>query len=122
MKKNCLDTYALWEILRENPKYAKILNQPFVITEWTLAEFYKTLLREFEKTVAREWCNKLKPYAEVVSLSIVLEAINFQREHDKEDLSLFDCVGYMFSIKKGYMFVTGDKEFKNKKEVLFIQK
>lgn len=122
MTKNCLDTYALWEIQFENLKYAQVLTKPFTITTWTLTEFYKTMLKQFGKEIATMWYDKFKPYCEEVEIEILIKAVNFQDENKKEDMSLFDCVGYTFSLERGYTFVTGDKAFKDKKGVLFIKK
>ena len=47
---------------------------------------------------------------------------HFQLESKQEDLSLFDCMGYIFSLENNFDFVTGDRAFKDKKGVLFIQK
>lgn len=60
---NCLDTYALWEIMLDNPRYHRIMNQPFVLTIWTLVEFYKTLLRQFDQPTAARWFNTFLPHA-----------------------------------------------------------
>ena len=122
MAMNCLDTYALWEIQFENPKYAFLLNQPFVITNWILVEFYKTMLKQFGKEIAMLWHEKFKPYCKEVETGVLIKAVDFQHENKKEGMSLFDCVGYMFSLENNLTFVTGDKAFKNKKGVLFIQK
>ena len=119
---NCLDTYALWEIQFENPKYTFLLNQSFVITNWTLVEFYKTMLKQFDKETAMFWYEKFKPYCEDVDSDLLIKSVDFQYENKKDDLSLFDCVGYVFSLQNNFTFVTGDRAFKNKKNVLFIQK
>ena len=119
---NCLDTYALWEIQFENPKYAFLLNQPFVITNWTLIEFYKTMLKQFGKEIAMLWHEKFKPHCKEVGIDVLIKSVDFQHENKKDDMSLFDCVGYLFSLENNFKFVTGDKAFKNKEMVLFIQK
>ena len=41
-----LDTYALIEIRNENPKFAHLLNKPFIITDPTIAELYLVLMKE----------------------------------------------------------------------------
>ena len=122
MSKKCLDTYALWELILGNPKFAFLLNQPYVITNWTLIEFYKTLLQRFDKSTARMWYERFKPLTEDVHMETAIKAVEFQHDSKKEDMSLFDCMGYIFSLENDYDFVTGDKAFKDKKGVLFIQK
>ncbi len=115
----CLDTYALVEIAKGNPKFVDYLNIDFIITDLTLAEFYAVLLREHNKETADYWYKKLEIYSVIVDKVILIEAVKFRYEHRKNDISFFDAVGYIFSITKGYYFVTGDKEFENFKGVEF---
>ena len=119
---NCLDTYALWEIQFENPKYAFLLNKPFVITNWTLTEFYKTMLKQFGKGIAMLWYDKFKIHGREVDNDLLIKAVDFQHENRKDDMSLFDCIGYVYALENNLTFVTGDRAFKNKKGVLFISK
>ena len=119
----CLDTYALWEIQAGNEKYSRIFEQPFVIADWTMVEFYRTLLREFvDQRTADYWLRQLSSYVQKVDLSIAIKALHFQKENKKANLSIFDCVGYIFAVENNHTFVTGDKEFKNRKNSLFIKK
>ena len=119
---NCLDTYALWEIQYQNTKFADIINNPFIITDWTLIEFYKTLLKEYDKKTAMYWVKQFLPHTREAKFEILVNAVDFQEENKGENLSLFDCVGYVFSLANNHTFVTGDKAFKNKKNVIFISK
>ncbi|MBI3051079.1 hypothetical protein HYY74_01340 [Candidatus Woesearchaeota archaeon] len=118
----CLDTYALMEIQLANPKFAQLTDEEFTITEWTLTEFYRVLLRENISPAARYWVNKFIPFCSHVPMPILLNAIDFRSQNKKRELSIFDCVGYIFSRDKNYKFVTGDKEFENMPGVLFIRK
>lgn len=118
----CLDTYALWEIQFCNEKFSRFLSSDFVITDWTLAEFYKTLLKEYDKKTADYWYKRFKPYSKNVDIEVIIRAVLFQHLNKKEGMSLFDCVGYIFSLENNLKFVTGDKEFKHKEGVVFIQK
>lgn len=120
--RRCLDTYALVEIAKGNPKFAEYLNSEFVLTDLTLAEFYLVLLREDGEKVADYWFNKLERYSLPAEKELLIEAIKFRYAHRKSDISFFDAVGYVFSVKKGYYFVTGDKEFENFSNVEFKKK
>lgn len=120
--RKCLDTYALVEIANGNAKFAGYLNSNFVITDLTLAEFYAVLLREEGEKVADYWFKKLERYSLLVIKEILIEAIKFRHEHKKQDISFFDAVGYTFSVKNGYYFVTGDKEFESLPNVEFKKK
>ena len=120
--RRCLDTYALIEIARGNPKFAGYFNFHFIITDLILAEFYSVLLREEGKKVADYWLGKLERYSVPVNREILIEAIKFRHENKKTKISFFDAVGYIFSIKNGYFFVTGDKEFEKFRNVEFRKK
>ncbi len=117
--KKCLDTYALMEISQQNPEFGVYLDMDFVITEITLVEFYGVILREYDEKTAEYWFRKLEGYAVSVSKEILKEAVKFKHENRKASISFFDAVGYAFSLANGYYFVTGDKEFKDLKNVEF---
>ena len=117
----CLDTYALFEIANGNPAFADYLDTNFIITDITLAEFYYVLLREDQKT-AEYWFKKLERFSLPVNKEILKEAMKFRHENKKSRISFFDAVGYLFSIKEGYYFVTGDKEFEHLANVEFKKK
>ena len=53
---------------------------------------------------------------------LMIKAVQFQYNNKKRNFSLFDCVGYVFSLESNCQFVTGDKEFKGVANVLFMQK
>lgn len=120
--KKCLDTYALVEIAKGNPKFAEYLNSQFVICDLILAEFYGVILREEGEKVADYWFKKLENYALSADLDILIEAIKFRQEHKKSNISFFDAAGYIFSLKNGCILVTGDKEFEGFSNVEFKKK
>lgn len=117
---DCLDTYALVELHNGTPAFSSLLNDPFVITDMTLAEFYGLLYRRHGRTTADYWLRKFEPYTVRVETRTLIDAIRYRADFANEDLSFFDCVGYMHSLQHGLLFVTGDKAFKNKKGVRFI--
>ncbi len=120
--KKCLDTYALIEIKLGNPKFIIYGKYDFIITDITLAEFYSVILREEGEEKADYWVKKLEKYSVNVEKEILIEAVKFRQKHKKSNISFFDAVGYIFSLKKGYKFVTGDKEFEKLNNVEFIKK
>ena len=119
VKKRCLDTYALVEIAKGNSIFAQHLQQDIIITEITLAEFYGVILREEGEKMAEQWFQKLNSYSQPVDMKTFIEAVKFRYEHKKKNISFFDAVGYIFSIRNNLNFVTGDKEFEHFKQVEF---
>lgn len=116
-----LDTYALVEISKGNPDFADILNQDFVILDLILTEFYGVLLREQNEEIANLWYKRLESYVKTAHLKTIIKAVKYRQENKKQNLSFFDCVGYMFALDNNMKFVTGDKEFKDKIGVEFVK-
>jgi predicted nucleic acid-binding protein len=120
--RKCLDTYALIEISKGNSKFADYLKSAFIISDLTLAEFYGVLLREEGESIADYWYKKLERYSLPVSKELLIESVKFKYENRKSNISFFDAVGYIFSLKNGCFFVTGDKEFERFPNVEFNKK
>lgn len=118
----CLDTYALVEIMQRNKKYSHLLSEDIVVTAPTLAEFYGLLYKEFDEMTAQKWLKRLGTLCRDVSLDVFIEAVKYRIDHHKENLSVFDCVGYLFAVKNKMQFVTGDKAFEKRPHVEFIRK
>ena len=85
-----------------------------MITDLTMAEFYADFYRKFNLQTADFWHRKFSTICVPVPREIMLKAVRFRVDHKKENLSFFDCVGYIFAQESNMTFVTGDKEFKNK--------
>ncbi len=117
----CLDTYALIEIHDENPHFLHYLTQEILITEITMAEFYSVLLRDYNEKTANYLLARFQSFVHTVSFNTLIKAVQYRHEHKKQNLSFFDCVGYIFAREKGIPFVTGDKEFEHKEGVEFVK-
>lgn len=120
--KKCLDTYALIEIIKENPKFAHYLNVDFVVADTTLAEFYWILLREYGAEAAEYWYRKLEQYTVAAELTLLIEAMAFRFEHRKQIFHSSTLQVTSLRLKHGYPLVTGDKEFENFEGVEFRKK
>ena len=118
----CLDTYALAEIGDGNPKFIEFLSKEVTITDLTLAEYYSVLYRDSKEDKAIYWHSRLASFCRQVSRDILIKALKYRIDNKKENLSIFDCIGYIFSLENNMKFVTGDRAFKNKEGVMFISK
>ncbi len=118
----CLDTYALIELHNGNQKFTNLLNEKCVITDITMAECYGWLYQKHNLQTADFWHRKLSALCVPVPREIMLKAVRFRIDNKKENLSFFDCVGYVFARENNMRFVTGDREFKDKEGVEFIKK
>jgi len=119
---NVLDTYSLVEIKKGNPKFAHLLNEPFIITDPTMAEFFLVIYKKESEEEANYWNKKLGFYCKPVSRELFIKALKYREDNKKDNLSIFDAIGYIFSQEHNYKFVTGDKEFKHRENVIFITK
>lgn len=117
----CLDTYALVEIRKGNPRFAWLTNEKFVISEISLCEFYGVIYREDGLQEAESWLKKLEPFIVINSLDILINAVRFRADAKTKNISFFDAVGYCTAIAHNLLFVTGDKEFKKLPNVKFIK-
>ena len=48
-------------------------------------------------------------------------AMKFRKQHKRKRLSYADCVGYVYAMRHGMMFLTGDKEFAAFDHVEFVK-
>ncbi len=117
----CLDTYALVEISKGNQNFISYLNKECVVLDLILAEFYSVILREHDEKTADYWLRKVESFAATIDRTLLIKAVKYTHIHKKQNLSFFDCVGYIFARENNMKFVTGDKEFKNKEGVEFVK-
>ncbi len=118
----CLDTYALMEVSNGNPKFSLLMKEDFVITDPTMAEFYLIIRKKHNDQTAQYWHKRLAPFCKPVARQTMINALIFREENKKSEISIFDSIGYIFAAENGHDFVTGDKEFKGRKGVMFLQK
>ena len=78
-------------------------------------------LRNYNEQTAQYLFKKFEAYLKPVDVKILIKAVKFRQENKKENLSFFDCVGYVYALENNMNFVTGDKEFKNKDNVEFVK-
>lgn len=115
------DTYAIIELLKGNPNYEFVKDSTITTSTMNLAEFYYSLLLEKGKGIADSILNELNFELIEITPDIAIEAASFRFQNKKAKLSYVDCVGYVLARKNNLLFLTGDKEFENIKNVRFIQ-
>lgn len=118
-----LDTYALIELSLQNANYSRFNDLSQIITSrLNLMEFYYYCIRRYDEKIAITLYNNLKHI--IVNWefdSVIFEASKLKLENKKKKLSYIDSIGYILSKKLEVPFVTGDKEFENMDNVLFIK-
>lgn len=115
------DTYAIFEIIKKNKNYEKFFGQEILTSVLNLGELYYGLLKDYGNATALEWFAELKNLAIPIDVETIKLAMEFKHSHKNKNFSFIDCVGYVIAKEHGLIFLTGDKEFENLKNVEFIK-
>lgn len=116
------DTYAIIELIKANPKYESFKERVITTSLMNLAELYYSLLLENKKEIADFILNELNFEILEINQDIILDSSLFRYKNKSLNLSYVDCIGYILSLKNSLVFLTGDKSFKDLKNVEFISK
>lgn len=116
------DTYALFEIVKENDNYTPyIKNVGVIITILNLMELHYAILRTVGKEEADKHFNRFLPFVVEISNEIIKEANEFKLLNKKNKLSYVDCIGYKIARDMNVKFLTGDKQFEDFDGVEFVK-
>ncbi|MBI4162330.1 MAG: PIN domain-containing protein [Candidatus Aenigmarchaeota archaeon] len=115
------DTYALIEVTKNSPSYAKFMEETIITTKFNLVELFFILLEQFGEEKAKEGFKKFKDSENDVSDEILFKAMKFRLQNRKKGFSYIDCIGYAFSKENGMKFLTGDNAFKGMDNVEFVK-
>lgn len=121
LTKYFFDSYALIELFKGNANYAPYIQEEVTITIFNLAEIYYAILNGFSESVADIIYSKCKKSVVEIGEDVLKAAMKFRKENKKKDLSCTDCVGYIYALENNLVFLTGDKEFENMKNVEFVR-
>jgi len=113
------DTYALIELLLNNPRYKKYEGQPLVTTMLNKIELYWWGLLKYNQEFADILLRSLSEVQEI-SDDVIQEAMLFRQKYKKNDFSYADAIGYAFARKNNLLFLTGDRQFKDLPGVEFV--
>ncbi len=114
------DTYALFEIVRGNAKYAPYKDVGGVTTLFNIAEFNYNLKKERPAKEVDRITDDFRSKTIKVSWEDIKEAMNLKTE--KRGLSIPDAIGYIVAKRLGIKFLTGDEDFRDMENVEFIKK
>ncbi len=115
------DSYAIIEILKENPNYKRFADEPVILTIFNLAEIYYSVLNDYSEEKADKIYEFYKKATAEIKDEILKEAMKFRKKNKKRNLSYADCIGYTYSLKYKMKFLTGDKEFRDLDNVEFVR-
>ena len=114
------DTYALFEVLRQNPAYEKYARARGITTIFNLAEFNYGLKRD-KKPYADEMTRKNESLLVEVQVDDVIHAMSFRFKHKDKGVSIPDAIGYAVAKRHETRFLTGDKAFEGLPNVEFVK-
>ena len=84
-------------------------------------ELYYQLLAIYDKKIALEFFRRYGEFVVPVSNDIIIEAMDFRKEHYKQNISYVDCLGYIIARKMKIPFLTGDRQFEGMDNVEFVK-
>ncbi|MBI4155524.1 PIN domain-containing protein [Candidatus Woesearchaeota archaeon] len=114
------DTYAIIEVINGNKNYINYLDSKIIITDFIFAELCYNLIKENVPNY-EDYLNKYSQFILKIDAEVIKEAMKFRHRNKKNDLSMTDCIGYIFAKKLNVKFLTGDKEFENLENVEFVK-
>ena len=116
-----LDSYAIIEILKNNPNYEKIAEATPVSTRTHLVEVAYHLLSEMPEEKASKILDSLNMKTIEIQENQTLKIAAFRKEHAKKKFSYIDCIGYVLAKENSLLFVTGNRQFKEMPNTEFIK-
>lgn len=115
------DTYAFFEIFRDNPTYRRFWGTLSVVTtRLNLMELYYGLLKHYDTKTADFVYNYLLRAVVETDDATIKEAMQFRLQNRKKKLSYVDCIGYIVALRHSIKFLTGDRQFKGLPNVEFV--
>jgi uncharacterized protein len=115
------DTYAIVEILKNNPNYISFKDEQTIFTIFNLAELYLSILRDYNKEKADLVYEVYKSSIVEIPDKTLKGGMKFKQKYKKRRLSYTDCIGYIYAKDYNLKFLTGDKEFWNLPNVEFVK-
>ena len=115
-----LDSYAVIEFLKSNPAYEKYFNSAGMLTYANLMEICYSVM-EHGENAAEEVFQALWHLVVEPTAAEIFESVRFRKKHAKKRLSYADCLGYCMAQNRGFLFLTGDQQFKGMKNVIFVK-
>jgi len=117
------DTYALIEIIKGSSGYKPYIKEQFITTKYNLMELYYSLLRLFSEETAERYYNLFLSTCVTVSDPTIKAAMKFRLSQRKQGnlISYVDCIGYFVALENNVKLLTGEKHFRQLKNVEFVE-
>ena len=116
------DSYAIIEIIKKNPNFIPYMEEDIALSLFNLAEIYWSSLLDYEKEEADKIYSQFRENVVEIDDETLREAIQFRKEHKKQDVLYTDCIGYIYAKRNNLKFLTGDSKFEHLPFVEFVKK
>ncbi|MBI2144185.1 PIN domain-containing protein [Candidatus Woesearchaeota archaeon] len=116
-----LDTYALIEMANGNPAYARFKEARGHTTLLNLYELYVQTLKNNGEEFAKRVFDSSRKILIGIKDAHIFSAAAFKLKDKKTHFSYTDALGYTIAAAESLQFVTGDNEFRNLPNVLFVR-
>lgn len=115
------DSYALLEMVYENPVYAAYKDKNAITTKLNAFEVYTACLRDHGQAYADRVLAGLTQTIVDFDLNVVANAAMLRNQFSRQRLSMTDVIGYTLSLQKNVRFLTGDQQFKDLPNVEYVK-
>lgn len=120
-----LDSYAMIEYLKGNPKFVEIIDSHDICTsDFQLIELYYFGIKDVGEEAAEKYYEAFSSIKVEIPEKSLKNAMKTRLEFQKKKLNLsyVDAIGYQFSLDNNIRFVTGDIAFKGLDSVEYLGK
>jgi len=120
-----IDSWAWIEYFRGSKSGEKVKKyiegkEKAIISAINIAEVYRWILRFYDEKIAEEKIEVMKERCFVIPVDEEIAVMAAKIKHE-EKLGLGDAIIYATAKKEKAILLTGDSDFRNKKNVIFIQ-
>jgi len=120
-----IDSWAWIEYFRGSKSGEKVRKyiegkEKAIISTINIAEVYRWILRFYDRKIADEKIDAMKERCFVIPVDEEIAVMAAKIKHE-EKMGLGDAIIYATARKENAILLTGDSNFSNKKNVIFIQ-
>jgi PIN domain nuclease of toxin-antitoxin system len=115
------DSYALIELIKNNPTYEKFRDELIVTNALNIAETHYILMTIVGREKADAALQRLSVTLLALDKEIAIAASTFRHQQAKLKLSYANCIGYCLARKHHLLFLTGDDALKKFDSVEFVK-
>jgi hypothetical protein len=119
-----LDSYAIIEMAKGNPRYLRFRSEPGLTARANLLEVYSILAQQGDEDLARACLRTLGPRAAELPLELIPKVARFRLDQlgaTGRRFSYVDASGYVYARENGYTLLTGVHEFEGLPDVAFVR-